>query len=435
MKLLVEVEEALGQGVDFELDPASGLVARRARPARLWLGFDRAALAESDDGLGRRVPVLVALPTSTFRGARIAIELTGGWRGERGVVLVGSVAGGPSPPSEIARIAGNVDGQAAWLDRETAEGEARSAYQRFRERRSHARISGGRAWRPSGTLAPELARFTTPHSTAEYSLSRLRPRFVRGLEDLLDDDERVLYWIERPVLMDVPLVRRLRRRLDRRAALLVLTDRQLLWIVDHAQPDQYLSDWGVDVELLPVERMLEAACVRRDGAVELRVGTSAGDRTYQLPAELEEEARVMGDLLAGFTPPAARSLPRRRYRLDSIAFDAEAAARFDQEPVARRGYETAAAEGIVSAFLFSPRRPGQPWPAALILRPTLVELDRRDRRRRVHLADVVTIGLTLSALVCRLSVGPEIGLTYPAPLADRGAAFVRLARRALANVT
>ncbi len=435
MSLIVEVEEALGPGVDFERDPASGLVARRARPARLWLGFDRAALAESDDGLGRRVPVLVALPASTFRGARIAVELTGAWRGDQGVILVGSVPGGPSLSPMLARIAGNVDSQATWLDRETAEREARTAYQRFRERRSHARISGGRAWRPSGTLGPELARFTTPHSTAEYSLSRLPPRFLRGLEGLLDDDERVLYWIERPILTDVSLVRRLRERIDRRAALLVLTDRQLLWIVDHAQPDQYLSDWGVDVELLPVERVVEAECAPRDGAVELRVGTPAGGRTYQLPAELEEEIRVMRDLLSRFTPSAARSLPRRRYRLDAIAFDADAAARFDQESVARRGYEAAAADGAVSAFLFSPSRPGQRSPAALILRPTAVELDVRDRRRAIGLADVVTINVTLSVLVGRLSVGPGVAITYPAPLADRGAAFVRLARRALANAS
>ncbi|MGH2465153.1 MAG: hypothetical protein ACRDGI_06805 [Candidatus Limnocylindrales bacterium] len=270
---------------------------------------------------------------------------------------------------------------------------------------------------------------------SEYRLSRLPPRFLRGLEGLLDDDERLLYSIERPMLMDVSLVRRLRSRVDRRAALLALTDRQLLWIVDHAQPDQYLSDWGVDVELVPVERLRAVGCVRRDDAIELVIATPAGGRTFKLPAELEQEAQVMRDLLARFSPSASQGLPLRRYPLEAIAFDADVATRFDQEQVARREYEGAGANGEVLAFLFSPSRPGQRWPASLIPRPTHVELAAHGQRRAIALADVVSIKLTLSVLVGRLSVGPDIGVTYPAPLADRGTAFVRMARRALANLT
>ena len=62
------------------------------------------------------------------------------------------------------------------------------------------RIVGGRAWDASGAT-PEAARFTTPHSLAEYSLGRLPLRFVRGLRDLLDPDERILYSVERPGIM------------------------------------------------------------------------------------------------------------------------------------------------------------------------------------------------------------------------------------------
>ncbi len=231
----VEVEQALGPGVDFERDAHGQLLGRHARPGRLWFGFDRAALVDSDDGLGRLVAVLVAVPASTYAGCRLEIELAGGWQTPSGPILVGRVAGTPLPPPLSARIAASVD-EGTWLDTEAAERVASHARHRFRERRSHARISGGRAWYAIGVLPPEVARFATPHSAAEYSLAKLPPRFVRGLEHILDADERILYWVERPMAGDLGVVERLRRQVERRAALLVLTDRQLLWLVDHAKP-------------------------------------------------------------------------------------------------------------------------------------------------------------------------------------------------------
>jgi hypothetical protein len=430
----VEVEQAVGPGVDFERDRLMGLVGVRARTGGIWLGFDRAALVASDDGHGGQTPVVVALPVSTYDGARLEVELTGGWRRPQGPILVARLRGGAAPVPALAGFAAGIEDGALWFGREEAELEARQAHQRHRERASHARIVGGRAWHAGAGLPPELARFATRHSKAEYQLTRLPSRFMRGLAGLLDDDERMLYWIERPMAGDLGLIQRLRRRTDRRAALLALTDRQLLWIVDHAQPDRYLSDWGVDVELVPVERLIEVGRVERGESVEIAITTPAGARVYALPAELDEEVRVMCDLLARFTPAAARGLPRRRYRLEPIPFEAEPAARFEQEEEARLRYEAAAARGDVSAFLFSPSRPGQRWSAALILRPTVVELHGRDRGRSLALGDVLAISLTLSPLAGRLSLGPGYGMSYPAPLADRAAAFVRVARRALANV-
>ncbi|MGH2467154.1 MAG: hypothetical protein ACRDGL_05440, partial [Candidatus Limnocylindrales bacterium] len=89
-RVLLEVEEALGPGV--ELEPAGpgggGLVVRRTRRGAVWLGVDRAVLVDSDDGRGRAVAVLVAVPASTFSGCRIEGHLWGGFRGRGGSVLV-----------------------------------------------------------------------------------------------------------------------------------------------------------------------------------------------------------------------------------------------------------------------------------------------------------------------------------------------------------
>jgi hypothetical protein len=432
--------------VEFEQDDRLGLVGRRARRLVPWPGLDRAALLETDDGLGRRLPILVAVPASTFAGARLAVELVGGWRDRGRTTLLGRVEDAVVPVAAVAGMAAGVPPEATWLEQDAARSVVREAGRRYRERRAHARIMGGRAWQPTGSLPAQLARFTTPHSAAEYRLSKLPPRFLRGLEGLLDDDERILYWIERPVVIDLPLVRRLRRDVDRRAALIALTDRQVLWLVDHARPDRYLSDWGVDIELIPLERLRGAAVASDDVEALLTVTTVAGERTYRLPAELEPEVTVMCDLLRAFTPAEARGLPLRRYEVAASAFDPEPAERFGQAPAARRMYRTAADQGAVTAALYVPTRPGQRQPVMLVLRPSGVELvpdDRPDSGRRgpargvgatIALGDIIAIRLTLSPLVGEISIDPRIHSTYPAPMSDAASAFVRLARRALANL-
>ncbi|MGZ8515004.1 MAG: hypothetical protein ACXWXA_08160 [Candidatus Limnocylindrales bacterium] len=431
-RLIVVVERALGPGVDFELGPRGSLVGRRVRAGGPWVGFDQAALLDSDDGSGRRVPVVVALPISTFAGCRLEVELIGGWETSRGSILVARLAGAPVPMTALARVAGNVD-DGTWFDAATADRTARRARQLHRERRSHDRIAEGRAWQPSGALPPEIARFGTPHSAAEYSLAKLPPRFVRGLEGLLDDDERVLYWLERPLVRDLGVVRRLRGRTDRRAALLALTDRQVLWIVDHAQPDRQLSDWGVDVEIVPTERVLAATLEASDAAASMTLVTSAGDHRFAMPAELRRELEVMVSLVTRFTPGGAGSLPRRRYPLEPIGFDAEEGASWNQQPDARALYAEAARVGRVLGFLFSPRRPGQHLPSALVLRESAIEVRDQAGCRTVAIAEVRAISITLSPLVGRVAFGPGVSATIPAPTMDRGAGFVRLARRAVAS--
>lgn len=433
--VLVEVEQALGPGLDFERDVHGRLIARRARAGGPWFGVDRAALCESDDGSGRAVPVLVAVPVSTYAGARIEAVLVGGWREGGRATLVAAVEGVSVPVRPVLAAVARVGPGAAWIEADEAERIARAAQLRHRERRSHARIVGGRAWdAPAGTPI-ELARFTTPHSAAEYRLSRLPPRFVRGLQDLLDDEERLLYSIERPAILEAGLIDRI-RGLDRRAALLALTDRQLLWIVDHVQPDQYLSDWGVDVELIPVERLLGTEAAEVDGQVDLAIMTTAGERRYRLPAELRPEIEVLRALVARFTPVPGSSRPRRIYELERIPFDEETAARFGQAREARELLADALADPDVLAVAYNPRRPGVAERAALCIRRDAIELLQRRGTVRVRLADVAALSITLSPLIARVEVigsGPRIEVSFPGPFADRVAALLRLARRALAN--
>jgi hypothetical protein len=406
----------------------------RARAGGVWLGFDRAAVTQTDDGRGSRLACVVAVPASTFAGAHLVGRLEGAWVDEGRLVVVARLAEAPEPVPGLARLAAGCGDDAAWLGPEEAVAEVRRARRRFRERRAYARVLGGRAWVAHG-LRVEDARFTTPHSLAEYRIDRLPRRYVRGLEGLLDDDERLLYLVERPEVVDQGLVERLARRKDRRAALLALTDRQLLWIVDHADPDRHLLDWGVDVETVPLERLTGTRLVVAAGA-HVEVTTDGGPRSFGLPAELLPECEVLERLLRRFVGRPGETRPRRVYEIPTVEPDARTLDAFGQVDAARAALEVAGRDEPVMAAFFDPRRPGVRRPSLLLLRKDAVELRSGDTVRVAPLDGVAALRLTLSALVGRVTVvgtGESIDLRFPAPLSTGVAAWVGSARRALAN--
>lgn len=438
-RILVEVERASGPGPVVEFDDRGHPVVRRFRTGGLWLGFDHGVVLETDDGRGRNLAALVALPASTFPGCRIEAELVGALAATDRVVLLAALPGTAMPALGLARAAAAV-GDADVLDAAAAAALVRRAEVRYRERVRAGRPTGGRAWAAIGALPPELARFATPHSPAEYRLAQLPPRIVRGLEGILDDDERILAWVRRPPVAEAGLldaIRRVGRRLDRREAVLLLTDRQLVWVLDHAEPGQFLVEWGVDVELLALERLAQVRTEKvGDGirlVVETDVGGPAGGRTYDLPVETAAEVDVLAALLERFTPDGAGSRPVRRYDLVGRPADLEEAERFRQREAASALLERAGELGEVLGFLFSPRRPGTREPSALAVFEWGAALIAADGIVRAPAADLAALGLTLSPLVGRLTLAPGPTLAYPAPFSGTGAAVTRLLRRVVAN--
>jgi hypothetical protein len=432
--VLVQVEEALGPGLDYREDLDRGGVAiSGSRRGALWLGVDRAFLVDSDDGRGRALPVLVALPSSSFVGARIDAELAGGYAESSGSVLVARLPGAELPVDPILRAAGGVGPEARWLDAHQARDRAGAARRAFRERRSRGRITGGLAWRPpEGIPDGALQGF---YSHAERSLDRLPPRFLRGLEGMLDPDERLHYSIQRPWLKDPSLEERVRRH-DRRSGLLLLTDREVLWLVDHANPDSYLSDWGVDVELLPVEQLMGVRVQDDADALQLAFDTPGGRHTVAIPLELESDVRIFEALAARFVPDRNGRRLRRTYELKPVEFEEETADRFHQLPEARAFQAEARRDaGELLAFLYSPRREGQRECLGLWLSRSEVGL-LGPRGQRLGVGDLTSASIALSPLTARirLRAGNRIlSFPYPGPLAVHGAAFLRLLRRAWAN--
>ncbi len=432
-RFLVEIDEPLGPGIELERDDRNGgLVATRARTGGRWLGFDRGALVESDSGSGRCVPVIVAVPGSTWRGCRIDAELIGALATGDRTVLVARIRGVPDPLPAVARVvAGMPDG--AWLDATTAARIAAAARREHRRRQATARIVGGRAWEASGAT-PEAARFTTPHSLAEYSLARLPPRFVRGLRDLLDPDERILYSIGRPGITSTGFLGRVSRQ-DRRSALLILTDRQVAWLVDHADPDRYLSDWGIDAETIPVELVTAVHTVVSGRWCRLVVATERGQTEARLPAELSAEVAVVARLIERFIPAAGASLPRRQYVVERRGIETS---RLDAFPVGTviRELPRALADEAVAWLLGPSRRGHRDAGACALTRDSLVFLMARSRHE-VPLGAAHAFRITLSPLFGVFEViGPRVlgTITFPAPFGDLAGAFVRSAGRLAATL-
>jgi len=434
-RVLIEIDEPMGPGVDFEPNvDGIGSTARRARLLGPWLGLDRGHLVDADDGFGREVPVLVAVPSSTFAGCRIEGELVGGLAAQGGSVLVARISGAVVPIEPFLRTAaGRVASEGSWMSTQDAARHAERARREYRERRAKERVVGGRAWLPDGSETPEQARFSTPHSLSEYSLARLPPRFVRGLEGLLDSDERILYWIDRPAVVDAGLVERVRLRRDRRAALLLLTDRQVAWLVDHATPDRYLSDWGVDVISIPVEQLVDVAVATPRDEPCLVVRTARGATEVRLPRELSSEAAVFRDLALGFASRSS-ALPRRRYATERIEPDWTMLEPFGSGDEARQ--IAAGLNGEVLGYVPSPRRPGQAQTELLaVSNRSISVVSAAGSTREVSIDRVHGLEATFSTLRGRIAtIGDKrIAMTYPSILGASAAPIIRLARRLLAN--
>ena len=435
--VLVEVEEALGPGLDYARDvERGGIRVVGSRGGSLWLGADRGFLVDSDDGRGRVVPVLVALPASSFVGARVDTELVGGFLDASSLVLVARLPGASLPIDAALRTVGRISPDAVWIDTRHAWERAAAARRAFRERRGRGRIVGGLAWRPPEGSSRESLRAGGFYSKAERSLDRLPPRFVRGLEGMLDPDERLHYSIERPWRTDAGLLARVRGGRDQRSGLLLLTDRQILWFIDHSNPNSYLFDWGVDLDMMPVEQLTGVRVEDGHDALRLVLQTPGGRHNVALPVEMEAEVRTFESLASCFLPERNHGRMRRIYTAEAIDFVEETAERFHQLDEARRLQEAARREaGELLAFVYSPRRESQARAIGLWLGPSMVGVVG-PKPERLAISELRSVGVVLSPLFARITLrGTErtLTFTYPAPLAVHGAALVRLLRRLWAN--
>ncbi len=439
-RIWVKIEEAAGPGLELAVDRARpGPVVTGVRQGGSFLGMDRGAVFETDTGAGSPLPAVVALPASSAAGCWVEAEpcdlLTDGDR----AVIVATLPGHPLPSPPLVRVAARMP-EGTFGGRATALGAIDRANEQFRRRRAAGRRPARPAWLPVDVETRQVVGASIA-SAAERDLTRLPQRFVRGLTGLLDPDERILASIERPPEAPGGLLS-WRRARDRRAALLLLTDREVLWLVDHVPPGRYLLDWGVDAELLPIERLrdLRLRFDRNDRRPSgLVVRTDAGEAAFPLPPDLEPEARSMAEVMARFIPNGHDRAVLRRYTVKPAGFDPEPAQRFGQgdEAAARvAALVTIAGEQPLAAF-YAPRRERVKRSVAAIVTTNEILLDAGSDPVRVNLQALRVMSLALSPLIGRIELhgasGRPQGLTYPAPLSEGATAFIRACRRAWAN--
>lgn len=392
--------------------------------------MDRATVHETDAGDGTPLPAIVAVPRSAPTGVLVNARLVGGLRDDDRMVLIAAVDGATLPIPPLMRVAGSVGHDAVEIGAADAARAVAQARETYRRRRAMGRQTDRPAWLPLGMGSGQVV--SSGQSGAEARLARLPLRFVRGLSDLLDRDERVLASVRREEDDDpgwLPW-----RRRDRRAALLALTDRQLIWLTDHSKPSSYRIDWGVDGTLVPLEAMTSLDT----GPAGISVRTRGGIRDFSLATDATRELDDLRHSLAAFLTGPNDGALMRRYELEPMEFDLERLAPFKQMDEARDRLEHVVGtldDPAISSF-YAPRREGVPRAVVALLTSKAVVMDDVRTRREVALRDLRSVSIGLSPLGGRLEIQggtTSAELTYPGPLRDAAAAFVRQVRKAWAN--
>ncbi len=93
-----------------------------------------------------------------------------------------------------------------------------------------------------------------PHAQAEHLIRFVHQRFQQALDDLLLDDERLLAFVERPLLRHRTGWLGMQTWRSNEGVLLV-TDRQVLWLRDFLTPGNNFLSGGYIARMAPLERL------------------------------------------------------------------------------------------------------------------------------------------------------------------------------------
>lgn len=178
---------------------------------------------------------------------------------------------------------------------------------------SHSTTSSWQTLGAEGQRRPELDHTYSP---AEYSLWRLPLRFQRYVPDLVASGERVHYFVHRPEWRRGGFF----GRTSLNEGLLVLTDRQVLFLEDAIPPGVFMAHWGYVVKTIALERLKEVE-IRRQGPLAeiiVTVAGNAGDEQtrFRFPADAEARLHLGARLLEPFLPGRQPQALLRLYDLE-----------------------------------------------------------------------------------------------------------------------
>lgn len=205
------------------------------------------------------------------------------------------------------------------------------------------------AWRAveglSAALRLELQRNAllaqdehAPHAQAEHLIRFVPQRFQHALARLLLDDERLLAFVERPLLRHRTGLLGMQQWRSNEG-LFLLTDRQALWLRDFLAPGNTFLEGGYIARSLPLERLLSVAILPPGAAPEdfssrldtkdspyqrltLEIESAAGRELlaveFPASAEVEKALTHIVGMMRAFLPQASGEQDRRLRRLPVV---------------------------------------------------------------------------------------------------------------------
>ena len=210
-RVLLEIDEPMGPGVDFEPNvDGIGSTARRARLLGPWLGLDRGHLVDADDGSGGEVPVLSRCPPrrSWAAGSRVS-----SWEAWPSRADACSWPGSAAPRSPSSRSSGPL----RVASRRRAPRSAPRMPRATPSVPDASTASAGRrsAWSVAGHGCPTVPRrrpgalLHAPLPVGVLACPSAAPLRART-RGAAGPGRRNLHWIERPAQVDAGLVDRVR---------------------------------------------------------------------------------------------------------------------------------------------------------------------------------------------------------------------------------
>ena len=435
----VRIEEPGGPFNTYTYDQQRGTLRLAGVHHRPPSGVERGAvlntLGEEDGPL--EALIVVASPTS--KGCIVETRVVGGVavstpEAEKlylvGVPVVGSVRAEVRGADELLAAQCQAIGDAAasehrqgplrWISFAEAEAVLREATKAYWENK--AKTSGVRyaaAWKAQ----PLSGRWASgdeaePHTWAEYLVPSLPFRFQGYVEELLLPDERLLFFVQRPPFVPGGAWGLLRRQ-KLRQGLLVITDRQVMVMLDSLPPDSTMVAWGYIAKASAVERLTGAWLDSRDSTCEIGFALDAagGAERYTMtfPAEHAEALQEAVSLLEGFARPPTSTAARRLYNDKPSAgpasdegeeTDVEAKYPHLRDLLHRVG----STENVLAAAAARPVE-GRGLGPALALTPTKLVLspggshkDLRTGCQEYPVASISSVELTQSLVACRFEV-------------------------------
>jgi hypothetical protein len=144
-----------------------------------------------------------------------------------------------------------------------------------------------------------LVQGAAPHAQAEHLIRFVPQRFQEALADLLLDDERLLAFVERPLLRHRTGVLKMQQWRSN-AGLFLVTDRQVLWLRDFLSPGRAFLSGGYIAHSAPVERLQRITLLPAGAApVELAAYLDSRDSPYLRLVMQVQSTRCLSRFCAG----------------------------------------------------------------------------------------------------------------------------------------